>query len=900
MSNKFIIKNILIEKSEKDIKTGIKHTLNDGFNLICGDNEAGKSSLMSFIKQGFFRDKGLDSGKIYFDVDNKSYRADIKDAKSLEQRCKIFDENGETCNYSFIEKNIKKKYFEEGFTINLDDLMKIQNKETEEFINIIKDPSGDKLNHFLEKINENIETNLSADFKPKKSIKELIGKITALENKIRELSSKEQEYNHHVNNIKIKVEEIKNIINKENYLIALNEIEDLIKKRALLLEEKKNLEVDFSEKLYDDKEQYIALIQSMGEFNSNKDNIEKCSQKLELTNQKIMEEKTRLSAECGLSFDDKVIENFNIDYEKLLKIKEIIKKIDNISNNINLNSREIENLENDLMKLNCEIEEIAKNEIKNFNYQNIKNLVKEIDEGLKQYYFLSANLETYEQQSMLRNYEIKSNKKIQIILIILLILSIAFSGVCIYQNNIYAGIFSTIIAIITIAGLISLKVSKKKNENDEEKERKIAQKNNIILNLKNKIIPFNNDIINVESVYLPTKIENIKQEFQAQINNYESFNQKISDKTAEKNFKQLKIDKFKKDIISFNNEINELNEEIKNLSDKNISNNNLNGNNYLDAIEILKSIKSLLENKISIEKEKNENIERNNTILLNLKNFIMNNEINILVSEDIQETLSEIKTYYEKNNLTKQNLEKIEIQIGSLNERIKELEETDKGIQNFTITNIELQKNELINLREEKEESLKNSEYKKRELEKVEGIFELKTEKNILIEEYRNIIKKLIVNQMTLELTKLAKNEFDKTQPDLINAQKYLAILTDNKYTKINLELQELENSDGTKIKKWEHLSRGTKEQLYLALRLGYASNYSKDKTTLEPNGRKDLPLIIDDAFVNFDTNRTKNALKCLYEFSKTNQVLFFTCHSQSITEMIKELKIENINLIQL
>ena len=153
---------------------------------------------------------------------------------------------------------------------------------------------------------------------------------------------------------------------------------------------------------------------------------------------------------------------------------------------------------------------------------------------------------------------------------------------------------------------------------------------------------------------------------------------------------------------------------------------------------------------------------------------------------------------------------------------------------------------------------------------------------------------------MTIELTTMAKSEFDKTQPDLINAQKYLAILTDNKYSKINLELQELSNEDGTRIKKWEHLSRGTKEQLYLALRLGYASNYSIDKTTLEPNGRADLPLIIDDAFVNFDAKRTKNALKCLCEFSKTNQVLFFTCHTETITKMLNEISCINSNIIQL
>ena len=56
------------------------------------------------------------------------------------------------------------------------------------------------------------------------------------------------------------------------------------------------------------------------------------------------------------------------------------------------------------------------------------------------------------------------------------------------------------------------------------------------------------------------------------------------------------------------------------------------------------------------------------------------------------------------------------------------------------------------------------------------------------------MIKNLFVDKMTLELTSIAKSEFDKTQPDLINAQKYLAILTDNKYSKINLELQEIES----------------------------------------------------------------------------------------------------------
>ena len=179
-----------------------------------------------------------------------------------------------------------------------------------------------------------------------------------------------------------------------------------------------------------------------------------------------------------------------------------------------------------------------------------------------------------------------------------------------------------------------------------------------------------------------------------------------------------------------------------------------------------------------------------------------------------------------------------------------------------------------------------------------EGITNLKNQRNVKINEYKTLAKKLMINKMIIELTSKAKSNFDKTQPDLINAQKYLSILTNGKYDKIDLENEQIINSKNSIVKKWNELSRGTKEQLYLALRLGYASNYSKDKTTLEHNGKYDLPVIIDDAFVNFDAERTKNALKCLLDFSKTNQVLYFTCHTDMIKKLLSEINYEESNSI--
>jgi uncharacterized protein YhaN len=66
-------------------------------------------------------------------------------------------------------------------------------------------------------------------------------------------------------------------------------------------------------------------------------------------------------------------------------------------------------------------------------------------------------------------------------------------------------------------------------------------------------------------------------------------------------------------------------------------------------------------------------------------------------------------------------------------------------------------------------------------------------------------------------------------------------------------------------------LSRGTREQLYLAIRFGLIKEYSG-----EP-----LPVIMDDILVNFDPKRVMEAAKSILELSETHQVLFFTCHPE-------------------
>ena len=57
-------------------------------------------------------------------------------------------------------------------------------------------------------------------------------------------------------------------------------------------------------------------------------------------------------------------------------------------------------------------------------------------------------------------------------------------------------------------------------------------------------------------------------------------------------------------------------------------------------------------------------------ILANVKSFIMKNDNDISISEDINEIVFELKKYYDKNNMVKQHIEALNSQIISLEKRL--------------------------------------------------------------------------------------------------------------------------------------------------------------------------------------------------------------------------------------
>lgn len=89
-----------------------------------------------------------------------------------------------------------------------------------------------------------------------------------------------------------------------------------------------------------------------------------------------------------------------------------------------------------------------------------------------------------------------------------------------------------------------------------------------------------------------------------------------------------------------------------------------------------------------------------------------------------------------------------------------------------------------------------------------------------------------------------------------------------------------------------EGLSDGTRDQLYLALRLATLLHY------LEQNPA--LPLVLDDILIHFDDERAAAALEVLGEVADRTQILFFTHHLRLVELAQKTLSPELLRLHEL
>jgi len=144
-----------------------------------------------------------------------------------------------------------------------------------------------------------------------------------------------------------------------------------------------------------------------------------------------------------------------------------------------------------------------------------------------------------------------------------------------------------------------------------------------------------------------------------------------------------------------------------------------------------------------------------------------------------------------------------------------------------------------------------------------------------LAHEYR-----VVVTARTLISATLTRYVRERQPAVLAGGSKAFAAMTHGRYQRIDLdeESSDLESvvvvdRDGGRLTP-EQLSTGTQQQLYLALRLALVDEFSR---RTEP-----LPLIMDDCLVNFDPERRAAVAELLAARFADGQCLLFTCHPET------------------
>ena len=147
-----------------------------------------------------------------------------------------------------------------------------------------------------------------------------------------------------------------------------------------------------------------------------------------------------------------------------------------------------------------------------------------------------------------------------------------------------------------------------------------------------------------------------------------------------------------------------------------------------------------------------------------------------------------------------------------------------------------------------------------------------------LEEEHARVEEKLEALTVALDELALADEEMQSEfSPALAkSAAAALSRLTGGAYTELTLdrELNALVRCAGEPVlHESAFLSRGTADQLYLALRLALCD--------MLLGGEDPCPIVLDDALINFDDVRMGYALDYLAELAQHRQILLFSCHSR-------------------
>jgi uncharacterized protein YhaN len=140
----------------------------------------------------------------------------------------------------------------------------------------------------------------------------------------------------------------------------------------------------------------------------------------------------------------------------------------------------------------------------------------------------------------------------------------------------------------------------------------------------------------------------------------------------------------------------------------------------------------------------------------------------------------------------------------------------------------------------------------------------------------RDGVRDYSVLALASQLISKAQERYDRDrQPEVLKrAQSAFAAMTNGRYPRISIPLGKdaIEVFDASSAATTpSRLSRGTAEQLYLALRIGLIEQLGE--------AGRGLPVLMDDILVDFSPDRLEPAARVIADLATRRQVVFLTCH---------------------
>jgi uncharacterized protein YhaN len=182
----------------------------------------------------------------------------------------------------------------------------------------------------------------------------------------------------------------------------------------------------------------------------------------------------------------------------------------------------------------------------------------------------------------------------------------------------------------------------------------------------------------------------------------------------------------------------------------------------------------------------------------------------------------------------------------------------------------------------------------RRELEQEETLSSMQQEIQEKRAHFKQLAKTWSAQALAQALCSSARKIYEEErQPSVLKiASLYLQKMTFGRYKQVIVPMgqQELVVIDQKGERMYSsQLSQGTMEQLYLSMRFAMMEEYGQTAK---------LPVILDDIFVNFDSVRLREALQGIVHLSREHQIILFTCHAHVVKQA--QESIENMKLIDL